>query len=385
MANTLTNLMPDIYAAAAMASRELIGLIPAVFRDPNSEKRAGAAETIRSVVVPAGTAATITPGQFPADNGDNTITNVSLTMSNQRYVPMRWSGEESKGVDNGPMAKTLRIRQMAEAFRTLTNEIEEDLGELAKLASRAVAPAGTILFDAANYKDLANVRQVLVENGAPANDLHLVLNTTAAAGLRGSAQYVGVNTSGNESFLQQGVLYDIQGVRIRESGSMYTHTAGTASSATVDASGYAIGATVLTLSSVGTGTILVGDVLTFVGDANKYVVTSGDADVSGGGTITLAAPGLRVAMTTSTVAITEVDQGQRNMAFSSSAILLATRLPARPVEGDLAIDSTVISDPVSGLAFELSVYPEYRRVRYELAIIWGSAVVRPEHLALLID
>jgi hypothetical protein len=31
----------------------------------------------------------------------------------------------------------------------------------------------------------------------------------------------------------------------------------------------------------------------FAGDTNKYVVVTGVADASGGGTITLAAPGLR--------------------------------------------------------------------------------------------
>jgi hypothetical protein len=81
---------------------------------------------------------------------------------------------------------------------------------------------------------------------------------------------------------------------------------GTASGATTDTTGYATTTTTITLASAGTGTILIGDVITFAGDTTQYTVTSGDADVSGGGTITFT-PGLEVAIETSAHAITVVE------------------------------------------------------------------------------
>lgn len=83
-----------------------------------------------------------------------------------------------------------------------------------------------------------------------------------------------------------------------------SETKGTASGATTDATGYAIGTTTITLASAGTGTIIVGDRVTFAGDTVKYVVMSGDSDVSNGGTITIASPGLLTAIPSSTTAIT---------------------------------------------------------------------------------
>ena len=80
--------------------------------------------------------------------------------------------------------------------------------------------------------------------------------------------------------------------------------AGTNSGATTNAAGYAVGATVITLAPAGTGTILAGDVITFTGDGNKYVVVSGDNNVADGGTITIAAPGLRRAIPASATTIT---------------------------------------------------------------------------------
>ena len=385
MANTLTNLIPDIYAAMDVVSRELVGLIPAVSRDSNVQ-RAALNETIRSFVTPAASAATVTPGQLPADNGDQTITNRTITISKSRYCPIRWSGEEQFGVNNGPGYANIRRDQIAQAMRTLTNEMEADLAGLYAGASRAVGPAGTTLFDAANYKDVANVRKILVDNGAPIDDMHLILSTTAGAALRGNAQYAGANTAGREDIIRQGVLLDVHGMAIRESGQVKTHTIGTGSGLKTDSTGYAVGATSITVATDGSGTIVAGDTITFSTDAtaSRYVVTTG-GDMSAGGTITIAAPGLRGALAASQADIAIITNTEMNMAFSRNAIHLVTRAPARPEEGDLAIDSMIVQDPKSGLAFEISKYAEYRRIKYEVAMAWGFAVMKPEHLALLTD
>lgn len=386
MSNTLTNLTPDLFEAMDVVSRELVGLVPSVSRDSNLE-RAALNQTIRSFVAPASTAADVTPGQLPPNTGDQTIGNKTISITKSRAVPIRWNGEEQKGMNTGPGYNNILRDQFAQAMRTLCNEMENDLAVLYKKASRAVGPAGTTLFDAANYKDIANVRKILVDNGAPTSDLTLVLNSLAGAAFRGNAQNYSYLNAGDVSFLRQGELMNIHGMNIRESAQIYSVTAGTGASATTNNAGYAVGATVLTLASAGTGTILAGDVISITGDASgaKYVVVSGDTDVSDGGTITIAAPGLRGALSAATHAITVDASTDKNMAFSRNAIHLVTRAPARPSEGDNAVDVMMIQDPRSGLGFEISMYKEYRQVHYEVAAAWGCEVIKPEHLALLID
>lgn len=388
MANTLTSLTPDLYAALDQVSRELVGLIPAVSRDSSIE-RAALNQTVRSFVAPAASASNITAGQLPADNGDQTFTNKTISISKSRYVPIRWNGEEQRAMNTGPGYSSMLQAQFAQAMRTLVNEVELDLANEYKKASRAASPAGTTLFDAANYKDVANVRRILVENGAPLNDLHLILSTSSGAALRGNAQYAGANTAGRDDILRQGVLLDVHGMAIRESAAIVTHTNGTAASTPdTNAAGYAVGATVITLdasSPSGTGTFVAGDVISFAGDPNQYVVVSGDDDISDGGSITIAAPGLKVAIAAAETAITLVSSLERNLAFSRNAIHLVTRVPARPLEGDAAADVMVIQDAVSGLAFEVAMYKEYRQIKFEISLAWGYEVIKPEHLALLID
>ncbi|HEU4690082.1 MAG TPA: hypothetical protein VFS23_17045, partial [Vicinamibacterales bacterium] len=98
---------------------------------------------------------------------------------------------------------------------------------------------------------------------------------------------------------------------------------GTAVSATTDAAGYAIGAREITLARAGSGTIVSGDVVTFAGDPNKYIVEAGTgSDLSSPippgdpeRTIELAAPGLRNALPASAVPVTIVPFRFRNADF----------------------------------------------------------------------
>jgi|TARA_R110000764_G_C11014562_1_gene383606 hypothetical protein len=382
MANTLTDLQPDLYQALDTVSRELVGLIPAVTLDA-SAARGAINQTIRSFVAPAEAAADVTPGQQAPNTGDAAIGNRVITISKARGVPIRFNGEEERGLNTGAGYASILQNRFAQAMRTLTNEMEADLAGLHSQFSRAYGTAGTTPFGTSgDFTDGSNVLKVLKDNGAPQSDNQLVINTAAGASFLG--KQASANIAGTDMIQRQGILLPMTGMDIRESAQILTPTSGTGASATTNAAGYAIGATVITLASAGTGTVITGDVLSFAGDTNKYVVESGDADVSNGGTITLAAPGLRVAMSTAAKAITVVAAAARNMAFNRSAIVLATRAPAMPSQGDMAEDGMMITDPRSGITFEVLLYKERRQVHYEISAAWGFNVMKPEHTALLL-
>lgn len=383
MANTLTDLIPDAYNALDVVSRELTGFIPAVTADMTFEQ-AAVGQTVRSPVAPASTASDVTPGVTPPDDGDQTIGNADMSITKSRRVPIRWNGEQSRGINNGgPGVSAIMANQFAQAMRTLTNEVEADLAALHVNASRAYGTPGTTPFGTAgDFSDASNALRLLKDNGAPLSDNQLVINTAAGASFLG--KQARVDYAGTDSIQRQGILMPLNGMDIRESGQVLTSTAGTGASATTDAAGYAVGDTVITLASAGTGTVVAGDVAAFAGDTNQYVVASGDTDVSDGGTITLAAPGLRQAIPASATAITIKAAAARNMAFSRSAIALATRAPALPEAGDLATDRQIITDPRSGLSFEIAQYMQYRQVQYEVSLAWGVKAVKPEHIALLL-
>lgn len=82
----------------------------------------------------------------------------------------------------------------------------------------------------------------------------------------------------------------IQGNSIVQCSLVRNYTPALATGSTTDAAGYSISDSVITLASAGTGAIATGAYVKFAGLINWYKVTSGDADVSGGGSITISPP-----------------------------------------------------------------------------------------------
>ena len=383
-ANTLTNLIPTLYLALDKVSRELVGFIPAVTRD-SSLARAAVGQTVRSFVAPASTAGEIAPNVTPPDDGEQDIGNIILAINHARRVPIRWQGEESMQMNSpgGPTVNAIMVDQFAQAMRTLVNEIETDLAGLYVNASRAIVPDSATTLFSATLKDAAAVLKILLDNGAPINDLQCVIDTTTGAALRGLSVLNAVDSSGDKDLLRQGILGDLMGMKIRESAQVITPAIGTEEDATVNTAAYSVGDTVLTLADAGSGTVVAGDIISLASLTDYYINKTLNASLPTT-TLTLNANGLRTAILgDASPAITVRAASSRSMAFAKSAIVLATRAPALPAEGDMAVDRTFITDPRSGLSFEVAKYMQYRQVQYEISIAWGVKVVKEAHVALL--
>lgn len=382
-ANTLTRLIPDLYAALDVVSRELVGFIPSVFRNANAE-RAAVGQAVVYHVAPSMGMFDVTPAMNTPEPADVTVGNGTITITKSKGVEFGWTGEEQRGLNTGAGYLSVQGDLFAQGLRTLVNAIEVDLAVEANLkASRAWGTAGTTPF-ASDVGASAQIRKILDDNGAPGSDRSLVGDTSMGAALRTLQNLTRVNEAGTSMGLRDGELLNLNGLSIKESAGVQRHTAGTGASSTTTAAGFAIGATTIALASAGTGTILAGDVITFAGDANKYVVATGDADVLNGGSIVLAAPGLRQAIPAAATAITVVGTHVSNIGFSRNALHLVCRAPALPQEGDAAIDRLQITDPRSGMVFEIAIYAGYRKIRAEVVAAWGVKAVKPEHMAILL-
>lgn len=386
--NTLTNLIPTLYAAADIVSRELVGFIPAVTRDSRID-RVALNQTVNVPVVGAITPVSITPASYAPDTGGAAPGNVAITISNQYAAPIAWNGDEQIVVGEAGMYDSVMAQRFAQGMRAITNLVENDLAALHIHASRAVGtynaqPFGTAL----DFTDMANALKVLEDNGAPQGDLQAVFGSSAIANIRGKqSSLFKANEAGTDQMLRRGIIGDIMGVALHNSAKVKTAvTVGTNNgSATTTSAGFAIGTTNIATAAAGTGTIIAGDIITFAGDTNMYVVEVGVANVASASTaLTIAEPGLRQAIPGSATAITTVAATDRNMVFSKSSIVLATRTPYMPMGGDSAADVMELVDPVSGLAYQVAMYKQYRQVHFEIGLAWGVKMIAPRHTALLI-
>lgn len=383
MANTLTGLIPTIYTALDQVSRELIGFIPNVSRDASADM-AAVGQTVRAPVVPSISAEDITPGATPADSGDQTIGYTDVTITKSRAAPIRWTGEEQLSVSQYGQVNTILSNQFAQAFRTLTNEVEADLAGLYTKVARAYGAAGTTPFGTAdNHSDFAGANQILDELGAPQAGRMMVVGSAARAKIEGiQSGLFKVNEAGTDDMLRRREMRQIHGFTVGYSGGIVSHTKG--AGVGYDANGgEPVGETSIVLDggTVNTTGIKAGDVVTFAGDTTKYVVTTGSTAT--GGTIEIGAPGLAVALA-DTTEMTIGNSFTANMFFHESALLLAARQPAIPVGGDDADDVTTVTDPVSGLTFQVAIYKQYRRVKYEIGLAWGVAAPNGKHAGLLL-
>jgi hypothetical protein len=375
MANTLTGLIPTINAALTEVSRELIGFIPNVMRDATVEQ-AAVNQTVRSPIAPQNSLEDITPGNDPADSGDQTMTYHDVSITKSKAYPIRWTGEEQKSLTKDGIVNEVLRQQFAQGFRTLANAVEADLAALYKQAARAYGtPATTPFGTADNHSDFAQMNRILDELGAPQSGRVMIVNSAARANLEGiQSNLFKVNEAGDAgALLRERQMRMLHGFVMGTSAGIVGHTAGTAVGASPDyltdtGSPYAAGATTIHLDT-GSGTHLAGDTISFAGDSNKYVIGTGAAG-DGDKDIVLNGPGLAGALADGVVAELGASYTP-NLAFHQNAFLLAARTPAMPDGGDEADDVTIVQDPVSGLAFQVAMYRQYRRVKMEIGLAWG--------------
>ncbi|HBN7049640.1 TPA: P22 coat - protein 5 family protein [Escherichia coli] len=376
MSNTLTGLIPTIYTALDIVSREQVGFIPAVARNTKADA-AAKDQTVTAPVAPVAVTEDIVPGPSAPNTGDQSIGSVDVKITKSKMAPVKWNGEEQLALGPAGTYNTILADQFKQAFRALANEVDADLGALYFNASRQVGTPGVTPFGIKeDLSDAALARKVLEDNGSPTTDLQMVLGSAAIANLRGKQSVLfKVNEAGTEQLLREGTLGRLEGFNIHNSAGVKAHIASAAADYLVN--GAKVEGDRIIAIDTGTGTFSAGDVVSFEGDDNKYVVAAASASA-----ITLAEPGLRQDLADNT-AITRGAGYVANMAFDRNALLLASRTPAMPEGGDTADDVMNVTDPVSGITFQVALYRQYRQIRYEVGLAWGVAAPVPRHSVII--
>lgn len=373
MANSLNEAIPSLIGSFQRVTREHLGFIPAVSQDFD-DKEAALGDSVKIPVGGAITGHDITPSNTSPQGSSVTPTSLSHTLDKGRAFDFHLTGEEQRALKAGVAG--FQNNRMDQAIRSLINEIEVDVSLEAAYASRAAGTAGTTPF-ASNADAMSAVGRILNDNGAPMVGRKLVVDAAGLQNLQDLNLLLQVNTAGNEDMLRRGVVGQLKGFDVHYSHAVNSHTKGTGTGYLIDNASVAVGDTTITVDT-GAGTIVAGDVVTFVGDTNQYVVKTA---LTGGVTFVIGAPGLKVALADN-AAVTVVASAVQNMGFHTEAIALSVRPPA--IEGDDMGEHVTITDPMSGLSVQFSTYKQYRQNTFEVSAVWGVTTVKPNDCAILL-
>ena len=316
---------------------------------------------------------------FPNAAGSD-VDSINMELQYAKTVPIDWNGEDQKAMLNSGAWGTVLAQQFADAFGQIRDAIEKSVAqEAVAAASRAYGTAGTAPFaDGSKMGDLANMKGILDLNKAPASGRTIVLSSEAETSLlTNQANLIKVNEAGSAEMLRSGIIMPVYGFNVRSSAQLEQHVKGAATGYSTDlTAALETGARDITIDT-GTGSFNNGDVVTFAGDANKYVVNGSTAD-----SITIGEPGLRKALANDT-AITLGDSYTPSIALHKSAIALAIRPPKAPNEGDM-LSRELVTDPYSGIVYEVALVKGMRTIQYQVSAVWGVKAVNPAWIATLL-
>lgn len=375
MSNTLTALAPTLFSAAKQVAAEPFGVVAAIdtrFDDKGVAK----GDTVKVDVAPTRSASDFTPANVAGTGTDATGSTIDVQITKSRKVDWHLTGEQQRSLENGGINQDWVRQLVLQGMRTLRNEAEVDAAVAVKVAaSRAYGTAGTTPF-ASDLSALTNARKILVDNGAPKADLQMVFDTNAGLNLRNLGVLQNAYQAGSDQERRTGEFLPQMGFRLSESSGIGIHTKGTGSGYLVNnASGYAVGSTAITVDT-GTGTILAGDVITFAGDSNKYVVAQALAN----NVVTIAAPGLRAAAADN-AAITVGNNYTANLAFERSSVVGILRPPLMPANP--TIQQMLISDD-KGMTYLMLDIAQYGQRSWELHLAWGFKGINCEFASIVL-
>lgn len=368
MANTLTPIIPKILGRAMMALRQTAWM-PRLVNSDYSVDAAKKGSTI-DIQIPSALAATdVTPGPILAPS-DSTPTVVQVPLNNWKRVAFNLSDKDLKEINAN---EAFIPMQMSEAMKALGNAVNTSIFDAYKSVYGFTGTAATTPF-ASNYDAALDVRKILADQLCPKGDRRFVVDNTAEVNLLKLAPFRDASQSADARVIAEGEIGRKLGFDWFADDGVPLHTAGTGSGYLVNnASGLAIGAKSAAVDT-GTGTLVVGDIITFAGHTQTYVITT--AHAGGAGTIAFE-PGL-VANVADNAAITKVATHRVNLAFHRDAIAFANRSMMSELDSLSPNPMWTVQDPKTGLVFRAELVRQSKMWAWDFDILYGAGIARRE-------
>jgi len=415
MANNLDDILPKILARGLLALREA-AVMPRLVNGDYAQEAAKKGDTINVPIPSAVSTSDVAPSNTPPVPASTTIETVPIPLNYWRQNDaIHLTDKDLVEID---AREDFLPMQMSEAIRTLANDVNRSIHEEYRGPVRGVfgvtGTAGTTPFGTSvGVKSATQVRKILNQQVCPKDNRRGVLDFDAEAQALELEPFFSANNTLSADVILEGEIGRKFGIDWVADDEVITHIAGTIlagatrTAAVNNGAGYAIGIDTINIDNGAevsvAGTLLNGDIFTFAGHAQSYVVVDNAAsaefanvtDNQAGtvGTYTFAAnaitalkffPALQTAVADDEV-LTVIDDHVVNLVFHRDAFAFATR-PLTQSTQDLALGSKIMSmqDPKTGIVLRLEVSRQHKQVVWEFDILWGTRLIRAELAARLL-
>lgn len=366
MANNLTAAIDSIHAKGLVAMREN-SIVPRLVNRAY-EATAGTKGTPITITLPyAVTSYDVVPGPVPPAGADITPTQLTITMDNWKANSFHLTDKEVGEVNSEYVGL-----QVTENIKELCNAIDVFcLETMYKSTYNWVGTEATTPFAA--ISEVKDIRVLLSKSLCPVGERRMVLDPDAYGNATILEQLSSLDYVSDYQAMMDGQIGYRQGFAWFEDQNVPTCALTTASGYVANGV-HALNATTITLKT-GSGTISEGEVLTFAGDTQTYVVRTG---IASAGDMVIS-PGLKIALS-GDEAVTIKGEHVCNLAFNKNAFVFINR----PIQSAAGATYSSVYDPITGINLRLKVREEYNRTAFEFDALWGGKVIRPEYLCRVV-
>jgi len=365
-----TNILQTLVAMGLNALREQIVLTKLVNRNYENLIVGATRGSTVNVSVPAAVATrTVSPDVVPPAVTAVTPTSVAVTLSEWKEAPF---AIDDKGL--AQVAAGIIPMQASEAVKALANEIDNFLWGKYKSFYGFAGTAGTVPF-ATDLGEYLDARKVANEQIMPMEPRYMLIDTDAEANALGLRAFQDASFGGGSDVIVNGQIGRKLGALWAMTQNVPTHTAGTWTDAGTTTGTNAAGQATVNLTG-GTGSLLVGDIITFSGaDTQTYTVLT--ATGTAPTTAITVSPNL-VTAKSSTETVTNKATHKVNLLIHRDAIAFAMA-PLNDAAGIAGIlpPATAV-DEESGLSLRLEVTRQHKQLQWSFDALYGASVIRPE-------
>ena len=376
MANNFEEVTPKLLAQGLLALRENCVMPRLINRSyENTAAQKGAAI---NVPIPSAIAVNdVSPAATPPSTQDSVPTSAIITLDQWKEAPFYLTDKDVQEAMDGVIPM-----QASEAVKAIANTIDGYILNLYKGVWSYGGTAGTTPFGDGKTTDINQARKRLNIQLAPLGDRYFVFDPETEAAAASVPAFQAIYASGDATAIQTGAVQNKLGFGWFMDQNVPTHTAGTITTGLIAkaSTAQALGDKSIvctTAASTGKCDFKVGDIISFAGSDQTYVVTEAVAQATAATDVTVKIePGLVKALVGSE-AVAVKDSHTVNLAFHRDFAAFATR----PLEQTgVGFGNYIMSeiDPVSGLSLRLEITREHKRVRFSYDVLYGGAIVRPQ-------